>query len=399
MTLLPDCSAFSDKTTVNLLPIEKNAMPSTCDTKIVPFFNYSEVFSLQEKDFVDIFTDVGRRGAFIQQRDLEEFEFRLANYIGVKYVVGVANATDGLLLALRAVGIGPGDEVIFSSHTMVATAAAIHFTGATPVPVECGPDHMIDPRSVEAAITQRTKAIMPTQLNGRTADMDALTAIARRHGLFIVEDAAQSLGSRFKSKAAGTFGIAGAISFYPAKTLGCFGDGGCVMTDDDTVHQKLLLMRDHGRDPSGEVVVWGINSRLDNLQAAILNHKLNMYDDAIARRREIAAGYQEQLGDLPQLRLPPGPDDDPDHFDIYQNYEIEAQRRDELKTYLKRQGIGTLIQWGGKAVHQFRKLGFTQHLPCTEGLFARLLMLPMNTSLTDDDVDYISERIREFYAA
>ena len=374
-------------------------MSSTCVAKGVPFFNYPEVFASQEGDFQDIFTDVGRRGAFIQQRDLEEFECRLADYLGVKYIVGVANATDGLLLALRAAGIGPGDEVVFSSHTMVATAAAIHFAGATPVPVECGADHLIDPRSVEAAITAQSKAIVPTQLNGRTADMDAIAEIAQRHRLLIVEDAAQALGSRFKGRAAGTFGVAGAISFYPAKTLGCFGDGGCVMTNDEAIRQKLLLLRDHGRDASGEVVVWGINSRLDNLQAAFLNHKLRTYDDAIARRRQIAASYREQLGNLPQLRLPPGPDDDPDHFDIFQNYEIEAEQRDALKAHLKQHGVGTLIQWGGKAVHQFRKLGFTQDLPYTEALFTRLLMLPMNTALTDDDVDYVCAQIREFYAA
>jgi dTDP-4-amino-4,6-dideoxygalactose transaminase len=374
-------------------------MLSACVARNVPFFNYPNLFGSQEREYQAIFTDVGRRGAFIQQRDLEEFERRLADYIGVKYVVGVANATDGLLLALRAAGIGTGDEVIFSSHTMVATAAAIHFAGATPVPVECGPDHLIDPASVEAAVTERTHAIMPTQLNGRTADMDALDAIARRHGLLIIEDASQGLGSRFKGKAAGTFGVAAAISFYPAKSLGCFGDGGCAITNNDAVARKLLLMRDHGRDATGDVVLWGLNSRLDNLQAAFLNHKLRTYHEAVARRRQIAAAYRARLGDLPQLRLPPGPDGDSEHFDIYQNYEIEAEQRDELKAYLKEQGIGTLIQWGGKAVHEFHKLGFKQHLPYTEELFTRLLMLPMNTSLTDDDVDYICWRIREFYAA
>jgi len=363
----------------------------------VPFFNYPSVFACQEEEFLAIFADVGRRGAFILQRDLKEFERNLARYLGAKHVVGVANATDGLILAVRVAGVSAGDEVIFSSHTMVATASAIHFAGATPVPVDCGPDHLIDPRAVAAAITPRTKAILPTQLNGRTADMDALAAIARKHGLVIVEDAAQALGSRFKGRAAGTFGVAGAISFYPAKTLGCFGDGGCVMTNDDDVYEQLLLLRDHGRDATGDVVAWGINSRLDNLQAAVLNHKLKGYDNAIARRRQIAGIYRQLLGDVAELRLPPGPDDDPDHFDIFQNYEIEAQRRDELRAYLKEEGVGTLIQWGGKAVHEFRKLGFTQRLPATERLFTRLLMLPMHTALADEDVEYVAGLIRAFY--
>jgi len=374
-------------------------MPSEKSQRTVPFFDYSHVFTSHEEEFLSIIREVGRRGAFILQRDLEEFEQNLAEYIGARHVVGVGNATDGLLMASRAAGIGPGDEVIFCSHTMIATAAAIHFAGATPVPVECGDDHQIDPAAVEAAVTPRTKAVMPTQLNGRTAEMDALLAVADRHGLLIIEDAAQALGARFKGKAAGTFGIAAAISFYPAKTLGCLGDGGCVITDDDEIHHKLLLCRDHGRSAQGDVVAWCMNSRLDNIQAAILNYKLQSYGGEIARRRQIAAVYREQLESLPQLRLPPGPDNDADHFDVYQNYEIEAADRDRLVEFLARHGVGTLVQWGGKAVHQFEKLGFTQRLPFTEELFTRLLMLPINSGLSDEDVRYVCEKIKEFYSA
>ncbi len=363
----------------------------------VPFFNYPYVFTSREEQFMETIRDVGRRGAFIMQKDLAEFERHLADYVGAKYAVGVANATDGLHLAVRAAGIGPGDEVLFASHTMVATAAAIYFAGATPVPVDCGPDHLIDPESVRAAITPRTKAIMPTQLNGRTANMDELLAIAEEHDLIIIEDAAQALGSKFKGKCAGTFGLAGVISFYPAKTLGAFGDGGIVFTNDEAMYRKLLLLRDHGRDEDGEVVMWGLNSRLDNLHAAILDYKLTYYDEEIARRREIARLYKTYLREVKELVLPPGPDGDPDHFDIFQNYEIEAENRDALREYLREHGVGTLIQWGGKAVHQFEKLGFTVRLPNTERLFQRCLMLPMNTSLSDEDVLYVSNTVRDFY--
>jgi dTDP-4-amino-4,6-dideoxygalactose transaminase len=365
----------------------------------VPFFNYPYVFTAHEAEFTALMTDVCRRGAFIMQRDMEEFERNLAAYVGVKHVVGMANATDALHLMVRAAGIGSGDEIIFSSHTMVATAAAIHFAGATPVPAECGPDHLIDAKSVEKAVTPRTKAIMPTQLNGRTCDMDALQSVAKKHNLLILEDAAQALGSKFKGRCAGTFGVAGAISFYPAKTLGCFGDGGCAMTNDDEIYRKLLLLRDHGRDAAtGDVVLWGLNSRLDNLQAAVLNANLSRYDEQIARRRQIAVKYRSRLASVAQLRLPPGPDGDPDHFDIFQNYEIEAERRDDLRAFLKQHGVGTLIQWGGKPVHQFPKLGFTQSLPYTDAIFTRLLMLPMNQSLADEDVEYVCDCICEFYA-
>lgn len=347
---------------------------------------------------MEILRDAGRRGAFIQQKDLAEFERHLAEYTGAAHALGVGNATDGLHMAVRAAGIGSGDEVVFCSHTMVATAASIHFACATPVAVDCGSDHLMDPTSAEAAITPRTKAIMPTQLNGRTCDMDALQALAEKHGLIIIEDASQALGSRFKNKAAGTFGLAAAISFYPAKTLGCFGDGGAVLTNDGRMFRNMALLRDHGRDEQGEVVMFGLNSRLDNMQAAILDYKLGRYGQEINRRREIAAQYQERLGDVGELLLPPGPDADPDHFDIYQNYEIEADRRDELRAFLKESGVGTLIQWGGKAVHQFERLGFRVNLPSVERMFRRCLMLPINRSLSDEDVSYVCDRIRSFYA-
>ena len=363
----------------------------------IPFFDYSHVFTSEEEELVAILRDVGRRGAFILQQDVSRFEENLAEFLGARHALGVANATDGLLMALRAAGIGAGDEVVFSSHTMVATAAAIHFAGAAPVPVECGPDHLIDPQAVEAAISPRTRAILPTQLNGRTADMEALGAVASRHGLTIIEDAAQALGSRFKDRSAGTFGAGAAISFFPAKVLGCLGDGGAVISNDDAVYRRMVELHDHGRRKDGEIVSWGLNSRLDNLQAAILDYRLGNYGAVVERRRALARLYRAGLGDLEELALPPGPDGDPDHFDIYQNYEIEAVWRDELRERLKSCGIGTLVPWGGKAVHQWPRLGFDASLPFTEALFERLLLLPMNPSLADDDVHAICDTVREFY--
>jgi dTDP-4-amino-4,6-dideoxygalactose transaminase len=368
-------------------------------TRSIPFFNYPHLFNSEEEELVAIFRDVGRRGAFILQQDLDRFERNLASYLGAEHVLGVANATDGLIIALRAAGLGsdPREEVIFSSHTMVATASAIHFAGATPVPVECGPDHLIDPSSVEAAITPRTRAILPTQLNGRTADMDTLRAIARRHGLELVEDAAQALGSRFNGQCASTFGTAAAISFFPAKLLGCLGDGGCVVTNNSAVYDRMLQLHDHGRRADGEIISWGLNSRLDNLQAAILDYRLDSYPIAIQRRRELANLYQARLGELEELTLPPAPSSDSRHFDVYQNYEIEAQSRDQLRDHLKSRGVSTIIQWGGKAVHQWPALGFTQKLPFTDALFERLLLLPMNLSLTDNEAHEVCDAIEDFY--
>jgi len=363
----------------------------------VPFFNYPGVYLDDRDDLLRIFEDVGKRGAFIMQQDLRDFESALATYTGARHAIGVANATDGLELAWMAVGLRPGDEVIFSSHTMLATAAAIRTAGGVPVPVELGYDNLIDPEAVEAAINPRTVGIMPTQLNGRTCNMGRLMDIARKHKLFVVEDAAQALGSRYKGQHAGTFGQAAAISFFPAKVLGCLGDGGGVITNDYGLYDKLYQLHDHGRNPSGEVCSWGRNSRLDNLQAAFLSHRLKTYDKVIARRRAVAAIYQQRLGSLPELQLPPAPGSEPDHFDIFQNYELQADRRDALKDFLKAQGIGTLIQWGGKAVHQWERLGFTVHLPKTEKFFERCIMLPMNVFLSDDEVHYVCDQVHAFY--
>jgi dTDP-4-amino-4,6-dideoxygalactose transaminase len=363
----------------------------------VPFFRYPYCFNSDSEAFEKIFRTVAGRGAFIMQKELSDFESHLAAFVGCRHALGVGNATDGLLFAVRAAGIGAGDEVIISSHTMVATATAVHFAGAKPIPVECASDHLMDAAAVEAAVTPKTRAIMPTQLNGRTCNMDALQAVADKHGLTSLEDAAQGLGSKFKGRCAGTFGMAAAISFYPAKVLGCFGDGGAVLTADDAVYERLYQMRDHGRNTQGEVVSWGLNSRLDNLQAAFLDFQLERYDSVIHRRRQLATLYTERLKDAAELVLPPAPDADADHFDIYQNYEMEAEHRDELQSYLNLNGIGTLIPWGGQAVHHLKVLGFTQRLPCTDRLFKRMLMLPMNLSLCDDDVHYICDTVRAFF--
>jgi dTDP-4-amino-4,6-dideoxygalactose transaminase len=339
-----------------------------------------------------------RRGAYILQSDLQEFEKQLAAFTGAQYALGVGNGTDSLHIILRALGIGPGDEVIVPSHTYIASAASIHFSGATPVLVECGPDHLIDPESVRGAINSRTRAIMPVHLNGRTCDMAALGELAEKNGLQIVEDAAQAIGSKFRNRHAGTFGAAGSFSFYPAKILGCFGDGGGLVTSDPEVYRKMALLRDHGRDPAGEVATWGFNSRLDNLQAAVLLVKLQYLNQEIARRRQIAARYRQGLEDVTEMVLPPGPENDPDHYDSFQNYEVEAENRDGLRAFLEERGVRTIIQWAGKAVHQFKGLGFEGvHLPRTDRLFTRCFLLPMNTSLANDDVDYICQVIRRFY--
>lgn len=366
----------------------------------VPFFDYPRLWLDDRGKMLQIIDHVSSSGGFIMQQALSDFEKELAIYCKSSFAVGVANATDGMEIFLQAIGLEPGDEVIISSHTMLATASAIKVAGGVPVPVDIGYDNLIDPAAIENAITPKTVGVMPTQLNGRTCNMDAILDIANKYGLFVTEDAAQALGSRYKGKNAGTFGLASAVSFFPAKVLGCYGDAGAVLISDRDLYEKVYQIHDHGRDASdGEVKRWGRNSRLDNVQAAILSHKLQCYEDVINRRREIASIYQERLGELEELRLPPAPNSQPDHFDVFQNYELAAKNRDRLKNFLADWNIGTLVQWGGTAIHQFHQLGFNQNCPSTEQFFKECIMLPMNLFMSDDDVHYVADKVVEFYRA
>lgn len=372
-------------------------MTVTTAPRSIPFFNYPKLYAEREEEYVATIRDVLSRGAYIMQKDLAEFEASLARFIGVKHAIGVADGTNAIILGLKAAGVAAGDEVILPSHTFVATASAVNFVGGIPVLADCGPDHLIDAASVERLITDRTKVIMPVQLNGRTANMDPLLALATRHGLKIVEDSCQALGSRYNDRYAGTFGVAGAFSFYPSKTLGAFGDAGAVVTDDDEAADLIKLIRDHGRGADGKVKLFGLNSRLDNLQAAILNLRLQTYEQDIARRRAIASLYDSRLSGLSRLLLPPAPGSENDHFDIFQNYEIEADDRDGLRSYLDAKGVKTILQWGGHTIHQFEDLKLRSDAAYTEAMTQRFMLLPMNTSLADDDVNYICDCISAFY--
>jgi dTDP-4-amino-4,6-dideoxygalactose transaminase len=366
--------------------------------KNVPFFEYPRLWSDDREDFLSIIDNVSSTGGFILQQAVSDFETELADYAGANYSVGVGNATDGMEIFLEAIGIQRGDEVIISSHTMLATASAIKVAGGIPIPVDIkNDDNLISINAIENAITDKTVGIMPTQLNGRICDMDSIKAIAEKNGLFIVEDAAQALGSKYKGQHAGTFGLASDISFFPAKVLGCLGDAGGVLVNDKDLYHKIYQIHDHGRDTDGEVKRWGRNSRLDNIQAAILSFKLKSYEAVINRRREVAGIYQERLSNLDELQLPAGPVINEDNFDTYQNYELQGDNRNQLQSFLKENGVGTLVQWGGTAIHQFTNLGFNQICPNTEKFFERCIMLPMNVFVSDDDVHYVCDKVTEFY--
>lgn len=364
----------------------------------IPFFDYPAVFNDFKDEFVNEFIRVGERGAFISQDELTKFENELSIFTGVKYAIGVANATDALELLLCAAGLENGDEVLVSAHTMVATAGAVKMFGGVPVPVDIGDDRNIDVAEIEKNITSKTKFIMPTHLNGRLANMREIIKLAEKYDLKIVEDGAQSLGARLEGDHSGSFGVGGCISFYPAKVLGCLGDGGAVLTNNESIAKSIRAMRDHGRTDFGVYENWGRNSRLDNLQAAFLSVQFPRYPKVIERRREIAHMYNEGLSDIAQISLPPLDRNTPQNKDIFQNYEVLCENRDGLKTWLSDNQIGTLIQWGGMGINNLQSLGIDIPLPNSDRFFERCLMLPMNYSINDYQVKRVISAIREFYS-
>src|SRR5690242_6154596 len=320
--------------------------------------------------------DVLSKGDLIMRHQMEDFEHNLAAFVGTADAVGVSNCTDGMRLLLEALGIGPGDEVITVSHTFMATMSVIHQVGATPVLVDVGADHNMNVDLVEAAITPRTRAIMPVYLNGRLVRMDRLMEIARAHDLLVIEDTAQALGGAYDGVRGGAWGVAGAFSFYPAKLLGAYGDAGAIVTSDSGLAQKVRELRDHGRVSKTGFSGWGWNCRHDNLQAAVLDLKLRKVPDWITQRRTLATIYDEELAEVPGVKRPPAPNGGP-FFDVYQNYVIEADRCDELGGHLAAKGIETLVSPGPIPNHK-QPVGLDHlRLPRTEELCAKVLSLPL----------------------
>lgn len=363
----------------------------------VPFVNYSLQYKNLEAEIDAAMKSVLSRGDLIMRSDVEEFEKIMAEFLGVKYFISLNSGTDALIFALKSAGIGPGDEVITVSHTFIASIASIVHCGAKPVLVDVKEDFTMDMEKAEAAITSKTKAILPVHLNGRMCDMEKLMEIASKHNLIIIEDAAQALGAKFNNKMAGTIGLAGCYSFYPAKILGTFGDGGGLATNDEKISEKIRLFRDHGQKTKTEILCFGWTSRLDNLQAAVLNIKINHLNEWIKRRREIASIYNKNLSDISGIKLPPEPDSDEKHFDVFQNYVLKAGKRDELFTSLREKGVETLIK-DPIAVHHHPGLGLSDfHLPFSEELAKEVISLPLYPELTDEQVEYVIESVKDFY--
>ena len=362
----------------------------------VRFVNYPRLYQQHKEEFDRVFEEIMSGGDFILRRHVEEFEKKIADYVGTKYAIGVNTGTDALYLSARALGFGPGDEVITVAHTFVATVGAIVQPGATPVLVDVTDDFNMDVDQIEAAITPKTKGIIPVHLNGHACNMDKIMDVARKYHLRIIEDAAQALGAQFKGRRCASFGDAGIFSFYPAKVLGTAGDGGMVCTNDDGLARKIKALRDNGRVDSVDVVeCFGWCTRLDNLHAAILNMKLNYFDQWIRRRRAIAKMYDEGLLDVPGVIRPPVSKDD--YFDVYQNYVIRTEQRDKLVAHLQKLDIEVLISWR-VPMHQQKALGLHHFkLPMTERISAEVISLPMYPELMDDEVEFVIKAIKNFF--
>jgi dTDP-4-amino-4,6-dideoxygalactose transaminase len=339
-----------------------------------------------------------RRGDYTLGGAVRDFETRFARLVGARHAIGVNSGTDALILALQAVGVGPGDEVVTAPNTFIATVGAIVAAGARPVFVDVDARHSIDPALIEAAITPRTRALLPVHLEGNPADMEAIDAIARRRGLVVVEDACQAFTAAIDGRRVGTFGRAAAFSLHPLKPLNVWGDAGMIVTDDDAITDQLRLRRNHGLRDRDTVEVWGVNSRLDTLQAIVGAHLLDgvlaATDRRIANARRLDAG----LGDLDEcVRIPPRR---AGARHVYLTYVIEARDRDGLLRFLGERGIEAKVHYPVPLHLQpaAKELGYVAgDFPVCERQAREILTLPAHQFLSDEEVDAVIEHVRRFY--
>jgi dTDP-4-amino-4,6-dideoxygalactose transaminase len=330
---------------------------------------------------------------FITGPEVTAFEAAFAQYCGTKHCIGVGNGLDALSIQLRAAGIGEGDEVIVPSHTFIATWYAVSHTGATPVPVEIDPaTYNLDPARIEQAITSRTKAIMPVHLYGQLAQMDAIMGIARNHGLRVFEDAAQAVGARLNGIIAGQFGDGAGYSFYPGKNLGALGDGGAIVTNDDELAERARVIRNYGSRQKYHHELIGYNTRLDELQAALLHAKLPVIDAWNARRQQVAATYLDRLSDL-DIVLPTVP---AGHAPVWHLFVIRHPRRDWLREQLLAEGVETIIHYPIAPLQQPAYADMVAHsAPVAEQVAGEVLSLPIGPHMSDAQVDHVVASLRK----
>ena len=362
----------------------------------VPFVSFLPLERELDAELRASFERVYARSWYIEGQEDEAFEQAFAAYCGVRHCVGVGNGLDALMLILKALGIGPGDEVLVPSNTYIATALAVTYVGALPVFVE--PDIRtfdLDPARIEAKITERTKAIMPVHLYGQACDMDPIMAAAKKHGLYVVEDCAQAHGATYKGQKVGSFGDAAGFSFYPGKNLGALGDAGAVVTDSEEIAKAVRALGNYGSDYKYHHILKGHNSRLDELQAAFLSAKLPHLDRMNEERRHIAARYSAEIRN-PKITLPLVL---PDCVPVWHVYGVRCRERDALEKHLNERGIGTNKHYPIPMHRQecYRDLGLNQGaLPIAEEISATELSIPMYYGMTDAEIQYVIDALNDF---
>jgi len=360
---------------------------------VIPFLDLRAAYLELKPEIDDAVLRVMNSGIYILGAEVELFESEFSSYCNSKHAIGVGSGLDALHLTLRAMGVGPGSEVIVPSNTFIATWLAVSHCGATPVAVEPNQaTHNMDPELIEKAITSRTKVIMPTHLYGQPADLDAILAIARRHGLRVVEDAAQAHGAAYKGQRLGAHGDAVCWSFYPGKNLGALGDAGAVTTNDDDLQKKIRSLRNYGSSTKYVNDVKGMNSRLDPLQAAVLRVKLSRLDEWNSRRKAIAKFYSSELEECTLVRPVP-----PDWADsVWHLYVIQSSNRDALQKELAEGGVTTLIHYPIPPHLQTAYHGEQRgKYPVAESLAREVLSLPIGPHLRDEDARTVVEVLKK----
>ncbi|TDQ32784.1 DegT/DnrJ/EryC1/StrS family aminotransferase [Zeaxanthinibacter enoshimensis] len=359
----------------------------------IDFAKLPEAYSEHENEIKEAALEVMSSARYILGKETVDFENNLAGFVGCKYALGCSSGTDALLLAMMALGIKAGDEIITSPFTFIATAETIACLGAIPVFVDIEEGtYNIDPGNIETAITERTKAIMPVSLYGQPSGMDEINAIAAKHGLAVIEDGAQSFGALYKGKRSGNLSTVGCTSFFPAKPLGCFGDGGAVFTDDEVLYEKMKAMRVHGQVARYTHKYIGMGGRLDNLQAAILDVKLKYYENDIQRRQQVASAYNENLKNS-DLILPVVADD---RSSVWAQYTVRIKKREMVQEILSQAGIPTAVHYPIPLHLQecFEYLGYSAgDFPITEAFSKEVMSLPMNPYLDQNEIKYITDQL------
>lgn len=373
----------------------------------VPYINLEAQANVIKNELLEAVQNVILSGMYILGEQVRLFERSFSEICNTKYAVGVSNGTDALILAMKSLGIGTGDEVITVPNSFLASTSSIVLTGANPVFVDVGYDYNMDPSKIEHAITDKTKAVMPVHLTGRPANMKLIMKIAQENGLYVIEDCAQAISAEYDGKKVGSFGEVGCFSLHPLKNLNACGDGGMITTNNQDIYEWLLMARNHGLKERDHCLFWAYNNRLDEIQAAICNVKLKYLNDWSDRRRQIADIYRKGLKGYvitPKDSMCENDRNGHSSFEkskcVYHTFIVQAERRDELHEFLLDLGVDTKIHYS-IPVHLQKaaeSLGYTKgSIPIVEELCGKILSLPIYPELSDKQVNYVIESIQKFY--